>query len=137
MRPDRPRKSAGSETTYAQDLAHPQDVEVAIAALADEVWAWCERATAFGRTVTVKIRYSNFRTLTRSRTAAAPVATKAALVGTVIELVRGVFPLRQKIRLLGVTVSGFEAGRERMLESQGAFDFGRRIEGEPLKPRAE
>jgi hypothetical protein len=87
--------------------------------------------------VTVKIRYSDFRTLTRSRTAAAPVATKAALVGTVIELVRGVFPLRQKIRLLGVTVSGFEAGGERMLENQGAFDFGGRIEGEPLKLRAE
>ena len=131
VRPNRPRKSAGSETTYAQDLARPPDVEAGIAALADEVWAWCEKAAAFGRTVTVKIRYSDFRTLTRSRTAAAPIATKAVLVGTAIELVRGVFPLRQKIRLLGVTVSGFEAARERALESQGAFDFGGLIESKP------
>jgi DNA polymerase-4 len=122
--PDRPRKSAGSETTYAQDLAGPEDVEAGIAALADEVWTWCERATAFGRTVTVKVRYSDFRTLTRSRTAAAPIATKAALVSTAIGLVRGVFPLCQRIRLLGVTASGLEVGRERVLESQGAFDFG-------------
>jgi DNA polymerase IV len=89
VRPDRPRKSAGSETTYTQDLACPEDIEAGIAALADEVWTWCERAAAFGRTVTVKIRYSDFRTLTRSRTAAAAIVTRAVLVGTAIELVRG------------------------------------------------
>jgi DNA polymerase IV len=131
VRPDRPRKSAGSETTYAQDLAHPQDVEAGIAALAGEVWTWCERAAAFGRTVTVKVRYGDFRTLTRSRTAAAAIVTRAVLVGTAIELARGVFPLRQRIRLLGVTVSGFEAGRERALESQATFDFGGLIGDEP------
>jgi hypothetical protein len=39
--------------------------------------------------------------------------------------------LRQRIRLLGVTVSGFEAGRERALESQATFDFGGLIGDEP------
>ena len=50
MRPGRPRKSAGSQT------ACPREVEAGVEALADEVWAWCEKVGAFGRTVTVKVR---------------------------------------------------------------------------------
>jgi impB/mucB/samB family C-terminal domain len=65
--PDRPRKSAGSETTYPKDLETTGEIETAIGALADEVWAWCERTRSFGRKVTVKLRYADFRMLTRSR----------------------------------------------------------------------
>ena len=121
--PDRPRKSAGSETTYARDLGDPREVEAGVEALADEVWAWCERTGTFGRTVTVKLRYADFRTLTRSRTGAEPIASRAALAGAAVELVRGVFPLEKRVRLLGVAVSGFEAGG-RDNGSQIAFDFG-------------
>ena len=59
--PDRPRKSSGSETTFSNDLTDPTDVEAGVQAMADEVWAWCEKARAFGRTVTVKIKYADFR----------------------------------------------------------------------------
>jgi DNA polymerase-4 len=123
VRPDRPRKSAGSETTYPRDLGDPREVEAGIQALADEVWAWCERMGAFGRTVTVKLRYADFRTLTRSRTGAGPVASRSALAGAAVGLVRGVFPLEKKVRLLGVAVSGFKAG-QRDEDPQIAFDFG-------------
>jgi nucleotidyltransferase/DNA polymerase involved in DNA repair len=47
--------------------------------LADEVWAWCEKARAFGRTVTVKIKYADFQQATRSRTLPAVVASQDAL----------------------------------------------------------
>jgi DNA polymerase-4 len=124
VRPDRPRKSAGSETTYPRDLGTPGEVEAGVEALADEVWGWCERTGAFGRTVTVKLRYADFRTLTRSRTGAGPVASRAALAGAAVELVRGVFPLEKKVRLLGVAVSGFGAAGEREDDHQIAFDFG-------------
>ncbi len=125
VRPDRPRKSAGSETTYPRDLGDPREVEAGIQALADEVWRWCEKAGTFGRTVTVKLRYADFRTLTRSRTGAEPVASRAALAGAAVELVRGVFPLEKKVRLLGVAVSGFGVAGEREDGPQIAFDFGR------------
>jgi DNA polymerase-4 len=129
VRPDRPRKSAGSETTYPRDLGDPREVEAAIEALSDEVWAWCEKAGAFGRTVTVKLRYADFQQLTRSRTIGAPVASRSALRTVAIELVHGVFPLRKKVRLLGVTVSGFEPPAERGAAAeqggmQTAFEFG-------------
>ena len=124
VRPDRPRKSAGSETTYPRDLDTPGEVEAGVEALADEVWGWCERTGSFGRTVTVKLRYADFRTLTRSRSGAEPVASRAALVAAALELVRGLFPPERKVRLLGVAVSGFgtEGGRED--GHQTASDFG-------------
>lgn len=121
VRPDRPRKSSGSETTYAKDLATPAEVEAGIAALAAEVWDWCERHRWSGRTVTVKLRYSDFRTITRSRTRPLPIAGHAELAGIAAELVRGVFPLARPVRLLGVTVAQAE-GEERQ-SAQAAFEF--------------
>jgi DNA polymerase-4 len=106
--PDRPRKSSGSETTFDRDLTDPHDIEAGVQAMADDVWAWCEKAQAFGRTVTVKIKYADFQQATRSRSLAAPVTAQAQLRQVSLDLVRSVFPPAQGIRLLGVTVSTFE-----------------------------
>jgi DNA polymerase-4 len=106
--PHRPRKSSGSETTFANDLTDPADIEAGVQAMADEVWTWCEKARAFGRTVTVKIKYADFRQATRSRTLPAAVASQEALRGVSIELVRTVFPPAKGIRLVGVTLSSFD-----------------------------
>ncbi len=108
MVPDRPRKSSGSETTFDRDLTDPHDIEAGVQAMADDVWAWCEKAQAFGRTVTVKIKYADFQQATRSRSLAAPVAAQGQLRQVSLDLVRSVFPPAQGIRLLGVTVSNFE-----------------------------
>ncbi|MDQ0470721.1 DNA polymerase IV [Labrys wisconsinensis] len=119
--PDRPRKSSGSETTYADDLTEPAAVEAGVRAMADEVWAWCEKAQAFGRTVTVKIRYADFRQATRSRTLPAPVTSREALHDVSLALARSVFPLVAGIRLIGVTLSGFEPAAH---EASGQLDLG-------------
>lgn len=121
VQPDRPRKSAGSETTYSKDLETPAEVEAAVVALAEEVWAWCDKTGARARTVTVKLRYSDFRTLTRSRTTPAPTDSPTALAGISLGLVRGVFPLERPVRLLGVTVSGFES--RQVGTEQRSFDL--------------
>lgn len=107
--PDRQRKSSGSETTFAEDLTDPARIEAGVRAMADEVWAWCEKTQAFGRTVTVKIKYADFRIATRSRTLPDFVASQEALRQVSVELVRSVLPPRLGIRLLGVTVSSFES----------------------------
>jgi len=106
--PDRPRKSSGSETTYARVLATPEEVEAGVAALAGEVWAWCGERRQYGRSVTLKLRYADFRQVTRSRTLAVPIADGAVLAGLALELLRGLYPLERGVRLLGVTVSGFD-----------------------------
>jgi DNA polymerase-4 len=115
--PDRPRKSSSSETTVEVDLATPEAVEAALLGQADSLWEWCERSGERGRTVTVKARYADFRIVTRSRTLGAPVGERAVLHEVSLVLVRTLFPLRSGIRLIGVTLSGFEAaGSDSLLD---------------------
>jgi DNA polymerase IV len=71
---DRRRKSSGSETTFARDLTAAEEIEAGVAAMADEVWAWCEKAHAFGRTVTVKVKFADFQIITRSRSFPSAIA---------------------------------------------------------------
>ena len=102
--PNRPRKSVGSETTFMQDLDRPADVEAGIAAVLEDVWRYCEKNGIAGRTVTVKIKYADFQIVTRNRTLLEPPADKAALERVSVELVRSIFPLEKKVRLLGVSL---------------------------------
>jgi DNA polymerase-4 len=58
----------------------------------------------------VKIKYADFQIVTRSRTLPAPLASRAELERTSVELVRSIFPLQKRVRLLGVSLSNFDAG---------------------------
>jgi DNA polymerase-4 len=111
--PDRPRKSSGSETTFSTDLTEPEAIEDGVRAMAEEVWAWCAKTGSHGRTVTVKATYADFQKVTRSRTLGAPVADRETLCQVSLALVRSLFPPRTGIRLLGVTLSGFEERESR------------------------
>ncbi len=103
--PNRPRKSVGSETTFMEDLARPKEIEDGVDSVLDDVWSYCERTGIAGRTVTVKIKYADFQIVTRSRTLAEPVASREELARTSIALVRTIFPLEKRVRLLGVSLS--------------------------------
>ena len=107
VQPNRERKSSGSETTFAEDLTDPARIEAGVLAMADDVWAWCEKTGARGRTVTVKIKWADFEISTRSRTLDGPVETRERLHGAAIGLVRSVLPPRKGVRLLGVTMANF------------------------------
>jgi DNA polymerase-4 len=108
--PDRIRKSSGTETTFGRDLVEPAEIEAGVLRMADDVWAWCEKAQAFGRTVTVKVKFADFRQITRSRSHTAPFTEHGPLRQVSLELVRSIYPPRAGIRLVGVTVSNFDAG---------------------------
>jgi DNA polymerase-4 len=105
---NRRRKSSGSETTFARDLTAAEDIEAGVVAMADEVWEWCEKANAFGRTVTVKVKFADFQSITRSRSFPSAVVRHEVLRQVSIALVRTVLPTGKGIRLLGVTVSNFD-----------------------------
>ena len=105
---DRQRKSSGSETTFEHDLTVPDDIEAGVAAMAADVWAWCEKAGAFGRTVTVKVKFADFHQVTRSRSFPIAVARHEVLRQASVELVRTLLPAEKGVRLLGVTVSNFD-----------------------------
>lgn len=107
--PDRQRKSVGSETTFAEDLSRPQDIEAGVREMLDDVWSHCERSGIRGRTLTVKIKYADFQIVTRSHTHATPIASKSTAERISLELVNGVFPLSKSIRLLGVSLSNLKS----------------------------
>jgi len=105
VQPDRERKSSGSETTFAEDLTDPAQIEAGVIAMADEVWTWCEKANSRGRTVTVKIKWADFQISTRSRSLETTIETKDRLREVALELIRSVLPPIKGVRLVGVTLS--------------------------------
>jgi DNA polymerase IV len=107
VRPDRERKSAGSETTFSEDLTDPARIEEGVLAMADDVWAWCERTGSRGRTVTVKIKWADFQQSTRSRSAPIAIGSREVLHDASLALIRSVYPPPKGIRLVGVTLSNF------------------------------
>ncbi len=104
---DRPRKSSGSETTFERDLTAPDEIESGVEAMADDVWAWCDKTKAFARTVTVKVKFADFHQVTRSRSFSGAIMSGALLRRASVELVRMLLPTNKGVRLLGVTVSNF------------------------------
>ena len=105
--PNRVRKSSGSETTFDRDLTQSSEIEAGALRMADDVWRWCETRQAFGRTVTVKVKYGDFQQITRSRSHPVAVVSQEALQRSALELIRSVLPTQKGIRLIGVTVSNF------------------------------
>ena len=110
VNPNRERKSSGSETTFDEDTTDPARIEAGVLAMADDVWAWCEKTGVRARTVTVKIKWANFLQATRSRSLPTPVNSRAQLHEACLGLIRSVLPSVEGIRLVGVTLSNFAAG---------------------------
>lgn len=111
VRPDRPRKSLGTEDTFAADITDPAEAEVQLRRLAARVWGQATDRGLRGRSVTVKVKFADFRQITRSRTQPAPFATESDFAATAAALLAPVFPVALGIRLLGVTLSAFDAPR--------------------------
>ncbi len=107
VRPDRERKSAGSETTLRTDLSSADAIETVMTRMADDVWAWREKHQALARTVTVKLKFADFRIATRSRTLAQPVTDRAMFDETCRELLHRLMPPEKGVRLVGVSLQGF------------------------------
>jgi DNA polymerase-4 len=123
VEPDRPRKSSGSETTLLTDLTDPNEIEKEVLGQADEVWTWCEKTGTYGHTVTVKIKYADFRQITRARTLNKAVMAQSDLHEIALALTRSIYPLENGVRLVGVTVSHFPA-EDGDASDQLDFDFG-------------
>ena len=105
VNPNQIRKSSGSETTFNGDIIDIKQIEAGVLRMADDVWAWCENARSFGRTVTVKIKFGDFRQITRSKSFSASVDSLASLQDASANLLRSIYPIALGVRLVGVSVS--------------------------------
>jgi DNA polymerase-4 len=126
VRPDRERKSIGAERTFLEDLVSLDAATAMLSPIIDKVWRHCETARLFGRSVTLKVKYADFQMITRSHTGPAALASRSELERQSVTLLAPLFPARLGVRLLGVTVSGFESapGTEGQLSFELAGDAG-------------
>jgi DNA polymerase-4 len=108
--PDRQRKSIGAETTFARDLVQWEEAVPALRPVLAKLWDAYHRAGRPARSVTVKLKYADFRQITRSRTCTLPVDSAEMLEQVSFDLLRPHFPAARGVRLLGVTLSGLESG---------------------------
>ena len=111
--PHEPARSIGSENTFSYDLDDTEEILREILRLSDRTASRLRAKGMCGRTVTLKVRYANFATITRSRTTGAELDTPAEIYALAGELYRKLDPERPRIRLLGVTVSGLAPGPAR------------------------
>jgi len=117
VEPDRPTKSIGHEETYSRDHFDHDALGAEVVRMSDSVAARLRRAGLEARTVTLKVRFGDFSTITRSRTEPLAFTTAQVISRTAGELLTGV-DVSPGVRLLGVTVSGLaeSAGEQLSLD---------------------
>ena len=105
VRADRVRKSVGAENTFATDLTDFDAMVVELEPLIEKVWRYCEGAGNRGRTVTLKVKFTDFEMITRSRSVPVAVSSRGDLKRLSVALLqtRCRYPSR----------SGFSASRYR------------------------
>lgn len=106
VRADRPTRSVGAERTFDTNLTDHDALHAALVRVAEAAWVRIERHGAQGRTVTLKLRHADFRTITRARSFAAPVPDHATFLAAGTALLDAQLPVADGVRLLGLTLSG-------------------------------
>ncbi len=100
---DREVKSSGSENTYPEDLVDLPTIRAEVAGMAAHAVGWLSRKRLVARTVTLKVRYDDFTTITRSHTAR-PTRAADDLQARAVQLLERTDAGRRPVRLLGVSV---------------------------------
>ena len=119
------RKSIGAESTYFDDKRSEAELRDALEEIIDIIWGRIERNQAQGRTLVLKARYSDFRTITRSRTVGQALSDRASIAQVAHVLLDQILPVEMGVRLLGLTLSGL-LGHDEMAHDakpQGQFTF--------------
>ena len=116
-------KSSGSENTFANDLVDIDEIKTHVAAMARDAAAWLLQRDLYARTVTIKVRYDDFTTITRSHSDG-PTRGEEAIVCRAVTLLDKTEAGQRPVRLLGVSVSNLCAAIEPVLVKEPKLPFG-------------
>ncbi len=108
VQPDRETKSVAAEDTFAYDLTLAEEMNAELDKIAVLVSDRLQRYGLKGRTITLKIKYGDFKQITRSVSLATPVSDVDAIASTAKQLLAGTEPEGKKTRLLGISLSNFK-----------------------------
>jgi len=104
--PDRASKSSSTENTYAEDLVELDAIRAELDRMARENAEWLTRRRLEARTVTIKVRYADFTTITRSHTLSRATADADVIASWAKDLAARTDAGQRPVRLLGVRVQG-------------------------------
>jgi len=107
VQPHRETKSSGAEDTFAYDLTTIEEMETELDKIAILVADRLQRYDLKGRTITLKIKYNDFKQITRNKSFLSPVADLETISTTAKQLLAATNPQDKRIRLLGISLSNF------------------------------
>jgi DNA polymerase-4 len=119
VEPNRASKSAGSERTYATDLSSMEEIRREIDKMGREIAGWLVKHSITARTVTIKVRYSDFTTITRSQSEL-PTDDAGNIASRAVALLDKTEAGARPVRLLGVSVHNFGPTEEAADDADGA-----------------
>ena len=108
----RTRKSVGGERTFSEDISSGAMLRETLENIIDIVWERIERSQAKGRTITLKMKFNDFKNMTRSKSLTSNVADRDEFAEVSRALLAEVVPLPKPIRLMGLTLSNLEGDSE-------------------------
>jgi DNA polymerase-4 len=107
VEPDQETKSIGAEDTFAYDLTTLEEMNEELDKISLVVFNRLTKKQLKARTVTLKVKYHDFKQITRSQSFPTPFCELETILATAKELMEAAFADGQKVRLLGVSTSNF------------------------------
>lgn len=130
----REAKSISQETTFARDIADEEKLKQVMQHLAEGVAKSLKRKRLAGTTIKLKLRWSDFTTVTRQLTTHEPTNDAEQIYTAVLGLFQRVWPDREPVRLIGIGVSGFA---ERVIHQIDLWEMSEIMRQEESKSQAE
>ncbi len=112
VQPERERKSYGKETTLGADTNDTRQMMDVLSGIAEKVSEGLRREGHQGLTLTLKVKYHDFQSITRSVTFPEPIGDIDVIIENVERLLRNTEAGEKKVRLLGLSVSNFLGGQK-------------------------
>lgn len=108
VNPNRIRKSIGAENTFSHNLTQEEEMLEELSVIAEEVAGRLEKHGRQGKTITIKIKFADFVQITRSRTLSYAFSSRKTIEKIAHELLLLEKLEKKEVRLLGITISGFD-----------------------------
>jgi len=107
VEPKRTRKSLGMERTFARDLDNPQEMLAILQDMAQQLAEDIKRHHIIGRTLTLKVKYYDFKSITRGITPGEDLSGAESIIRYLPQLLEKTDVKQKKVRLLGISISNF------------------------------
>lgn len=121
--PSRIRKSLGAERTFLEDISDTEIMHQKLKEISEKISTSLIKKEISGKTITLKIKYSDFVVNTRSKTLQYQINDFESIYRTAKELLYTPFPPKEAIRLLGISISNLNTGHNAALPVQLSLDL--------------